>query len=545
MENVTVLSLNCHGFNAGTVAYLKRVSVGVDVIMLQETWLSDITCNRISESLHEFEVCHSSAMELKLSSGFRCGRPFGGTALLIRKSVASDWYRIVTNDPSLCAVCCKLRNGQSVVFSSVYMPYDDGSRDRAIAYEAVIGSMQGVLDRCLGSKFVFGGDLNVAKCSSNIECMTLRNFCFSNKLLWCDVDMSCGVNYTFHNDTANYHSMIDHFICSPDITLPKCKVIILNDGDNMSDHLAITCKLGIEKLTAHGHSVTSSKSDCSYRLQWEKADIIYYQSYLNSQLSTIAIPVDALLCSHVYCRSHCIDLERYYNNVISCLTAAASNCIPAVKIGLQKHWWTPDLDNLKQQCIDITNVWNSIGRPRSGNINAERLRCKYRYKQAIKDAAFEADQRLNDDLFQYMCSKDNDSFWKSWRKRFCSNNIKPTTVLNGKTGDGIQHEFTGYYKNIFKPNTAGSDQKFQTELDSLLSRHMQSTMSSTCYTGPRIDIVDLSTLIARLKRRKASGLDGIVSEDVIYGGDQLYVHLCMLFNACWHTLLYLVIFVRA
>jgi len=51
MDNVTLLSLNCHGFSAGTVAYLKRVSVGVDVIMLRETWLSDITCTRINESL--------------------------------------------------------------------------------------------------------------------------------------------------------------------------------------------------------------------------------------------------------------------------------------------------------------------------------------------------------------------------------------------------------------------------------------------------------------------------------------------------------------
>ena len=41
----------------------------------------------------------------------------------------------------------------------------------------------------------------------------------------------------------------------------------------------------------------------------------------------------------------------------------------------------------------------------------------------------------------------------------------------------------------------------------------------------------LLDIVARLKRRKASGLDGIVSEHVIYGGDQLYVHLCMLFNA--------------
>jgi len=118
--------------------------------------------------------------------------------------------------------------------------------------------MQGVLDRCLGSKFVFGDDFNVAKCSSNIECMTLRNLCSSNNLLWCDVDVSCDVNYTFHNDTTNCRSMIDYFICSPDITLHQCKVIILNDEDNMLDHFAIACKLGVEKLTARGHSVTAS-----------------------------------------------------------------------------------------------------------------------------------------------------------------------------------------------------------------------------------------------------------------------------------------------
>ena len=56
-------------------------------------------------------------------------------------------------------------------------------------------------------------------------------------------------------------------------------------------------------------------------------------------------------------------------------------------------------------------------------------------------------------------------------------------------------------------------------------------MQSTCYAVLQIDIVCLSTFIVRLKRWKAAGLDGIVSEHIIYGGDQLYVHLCVLFNA--------------
>jgi len=47
---------------------------------------------------------------------------------------------------------------------------------------------------------------------------------------------------------------------------------------------------------------------------------------------------------------------------------------------------------------DNTNLWSSVGRPRSGLINAERLQCKSRYKQAIKEAASNESKIMNDDL---------------------------------------------------------------------------------------------------------------------------------------------------
>ena len=56
-------------------------------------------------------------------------------------------------------------------------------------------------------------------------------------------------------------------------------------------------------------------------------------------------------------------------------------------------------------------------------------------------------------------------------------------------------------------------------------------MHSTAQPAPRIDITDLKTLIGRLKRRKAAGIDGIVSEHCNIWADQLSVHLFMLFNA--------------
>jgi len=66
------------------------------------------------------------------------------------------------------------------------MPYDDRSNDHIIEYEAVVGDMQGILDKCLGSKFVFGGDLNIEKHSVNSAQSCIANFCTANEMLWLD-----------------------------------------------------------------------------------------------------------------------------------------------------------------------------------------------------------------------------------------------------------------------------------------------------------------------------------------------------------------------
>ena len=60
--------------------------------------------------------------------------------------------------------------------------------------------MQGLLDRHLGCKFIFGGDFNVSKSSDAAVCHMLDRFCFANGLAWLDSSPD-GPNYTYHNDT--------------------------------------------------------------------------------------------------------------------------------------------------------------------------------------------------------------------------------------------------------------------------------------------------------------------------------------------------------
>ena len=122
------------------------------------------------------------------------------------------------------------------------------------------------------------------------------------------------------------------------------------------------------------------------KLSWEKGNIEMYKSVVSKTLADIKLPLDALLCKDSDCQSQTDMLNLYYTSIVHGLNTSATQCVPSVKVGLQKFWWTPELDELKQQCIDISTLWASVGRPRSGSINEERLRCKYRYKQAIKTA---------------------------------------------------------------------------------------------------------------------------------------------------------------
>jgi len=221
MAGINILSLNCHGFSASTVLYLHRICNNYDVILLQETWLSNANCHKISDVLPDFSMYHNSAMENRLSSSIRRGRPYGGTgtAVLIRSSICKS-HQLLMSCPDICGVKCVLGGGQCIVLCSVYMPYDSG--DRLLQFEAVIGDMQSLVDKCLGFKFVFGGDFNLSKHNPGCEDDCVKNFCVNNNFLWPDVHADC-VTYTYHNDK------LQRLINSPELIREQNCVRILRD----------------------------------------------------------------------------------------------------------------------------------------------------------------------------------------------------------------------------------------------------------------------------------------------------------------------------
>ena len=66
-------------------------------------------------------------MEDKINSGLMCGRPFGGTAVMVRQGIVPSCSRTPIGNPRITCVCLENPYGPDILISSVYMPWYDRS----------------------------------------------------------------------------------------------------------------------------------------------------------------------------------------------------------------------------------------------------------------------------------------------------------------------------------------------------------------------------------------------------------------------------------
>ena len=130
----------------------------------------------------------------------------------------------------------------------------------------------------------------------------------------------------------------------------------------------------------------------------------------------------------------------------------------------------------------------------------------------------DSDKAFNDDRFDHLCQKDDVSSRKSWRKRFCCNNLKPTNVQNGVCGTkNVLHEFHKFYNDVAQPNTLGADSFMAEEVEHLLSIND----SGNCMIFP-VCVDDVMSCIGSLKRHKAAGPDNITNEHLLFAGISVF-----------------------
>ena len=118
--NLNVLSLNMRGFNQSS-EYTKEIcdSAKYDCIFLQEHRCSPSSMFKLQNLSPDYLCYGKSAMEAAVSTGFIKGRPFGGTAILVRKVLSRGVTSVLTFDRVVALEICNF------LFVNVYMPCEN------------------------------------------------------------------------------------------------------------------------------------------------------------------------------------------------------------------------------------------------------------------------------------------------------------------------------------------------------------------------------------------------------------------------------------
>ena len=359
-------------------------------------------CNfRALENINDdFEVLSVTAMK---QDSILIGRPYGGTAILWRKSCLVNVNKYTMLDSSRCmGISFGTPIGMCFIFN-VYLPclsmYNDKREIELVEclsfIDATIDSQ--LSDTCCDSTIILLGDFNV----SRDAIYTDNKLSSLNDLLNC-LDLECcddldksGVGHTYKHTGLNQFSYIDNeFISRQKKQLIQC-VEVVDRGANLSNHNAVT--LSVKICPAAVNSYVNSGVTSSQSVSWTEDNCPKFYELSEAKLMNLRKLL--LPCMHNgnnggFCSPEhrglingwCDELIEDFLSVVKELHVTQ----PYVnkKLGI---FWTPELRALKQKSIDIHNAWKSLGRPRNGIINEERLRVKCQYKNAIDECRKKAE----------------------------------------------------------------------------------------------------------------------------------------------------------
>jgi hypothetical protein len=231
-------------------------------------------------------------------------------------------------------------------------------------------------------------------------------------------------------------------------------------------------------------------------------------------------------CNEDQCKTN---IECEYENIVHAMKRADS-FLPRYKSGTGKHWWTETLSDLKKQSIETHEKWKACGKPRSGSVHEERLRCRAKYRKAIKDAQKSTTEGEREAMIESMASKDTIQFWQSWRRLNNKNGNNPSPTIDGKSGDKeVAEIFRASFQQNCVPNNVDHvnsvNDKFDTAYASMVQSH-------TCKCNQfSITFENVFDAVLIMKSGKCCDDREIFVEHILNGPVLLFSRLQILFDS--------------
>lgn len=508
-----MLSYNCKSVTR-SVECIRDLCKSADFLALQETWLFQHDLPYLGTIDDDFGFFGKSSMDT--STGIFRGRPFGGVAILWRKTVFTCVTVLPCSSDRIAAIkVCYL--GKSFIVFSIYMPYECTEKDKKtehlIEFTNCLSEIIAIIENSdVDSVFVLG-DFNAHP--GELFCNELLAFSNENNLTCADLELLPPDTYSYISDAHGTCRWLDHCLVSQAARLSITNVRVLNDVF-WSDHLPleIECDLMVLKLKEQFASMKVNK------VLWNQKDdeqINKYAEFCNNRLKEIDFPLEFSDCCDKKCDSleHRSSIDKLYNKIVCILCEAAVFSNVSKKHKKRIVGWNLHVRQAHCEARLGFWMWQDRGKPRSGPDFDYMNQTRKLFKTKLKWCQDNQNQIKCDILASQHKAKNFKKFWSETKK------------LSPKQGQSVSVDGeTDPYKiaNLFKCNF-----QVQSPLDvaQVLNAEKQFVDLEV-----QISAKDVATAIKNMSRGKSPGHDGLSIEHLQHAGVHIHRLLSMLFTLC-------------
>ena len=213
----------------------------------------------------------------------------------------------------------------------------------------------------------------------------MLNFCSENNLKISSCVHLPGNSYTYISERWSTNSWLDHIVTSNDFHSCISKIDILYDISD-EDHIPIKMNVNSDCIP----NLTTSTNNGSTKVRWNcmtDKDVRKYCTLTDKSLHEIYIPTEAVSCKNVHCsdENHIDAINKLYSDIVNSLIQPGEQIMQNDKKKYShKPGWAEYVDDLYDTSREIRQIWINAGKPRQGPVHDQHVKCKSRFKYALR-----------------------------------------------------------------------------------------------------------------------------------------------------------------
>ena len=459
---IQICTYNCNSLK-NSLLEVRRLCDSNDIIYLQETWLAKFELFMLNQIHDDFIGLGVSAFDS--SSALLSGRPYGGIAILWKKSLQGSVKAKVISDRIM--VMDIATNLGVICLYNVYLPTDYRNTDSHDQFCLVLGQLSCSVElSCMRTNFVgILGDFNANAYGSPFY-LELVEYCSENGFVISDVEIlgSSSSTYTYISAAHGTTSWLDHCICSFSLHSAIQSVCINYDGYS-SDHLPLIVSFASQPMLQILEETVCSSSP---KLCWTSAtreQVVMYNEVIREKISlfeesvvdeiSTECGIDCVNESHIDTLSFCykgfIEALRFSGNL--CLAGRSNRTNNAKFI----RGWNESVKLKHGVARHAFLLWKSCGSPKEGRIAMQMRQTRLAFKYALRKCKREQLKHEAGRLAASLFNKQYDHFWVLVKRRLGAGTPLPPSVGNVSGSVNIAEMWGDHFRNILNDDSCGSD----------------------------------------------------------------------------------------